>query len=1033
MGGGKTTGSGRSRVRWLAPLLLIGVLALVIGGTQFWLSDAAEEQRLRRLPLPELERRAEAGQLDFRGAFVLASRLMDAGRLAEAEPLLRKLIEADRDHAEAYAKLGTLLARTGRQSEAFQVLTLAVNRLPDRVEPHLALADLYLSRHAWPQAIRELQAALRLDSSRDAAWYQLSSCYDELAQPARAQEAIERATRLAPKNDTYRVDLARLLWKQGDLNAARSHLRQALALNPTSVPAHYTLGEVLLSQPGATPADVDTAEAHLRKALRIAPGYPPARYQLGLAAMRRERWAEAAAEFEAALRIAPEFDEALFNLARAYDRLGRSADAERARRRHAQLSAREQQILDLRTRIGFGAEDPALYFRLARAYRDAGQIDRAYETYVSGLQRAPNDAAARAELAALAKYRPHPPAPGETRPHPPAPEGGRPHPPAPSPNSGRGGATATSNTGTPLPALGEGPGVRAVPHEGQAVRADPSQEPRAKSPEREQREPRARATRAPSASNASPKRERSEPLFTDITASAGIRFRYGFGGKSPLDLLEITAGGAGLLDVDGDGWLDLLLVGQQRCALYRNNRNGAFQEITPASGLPTAPPSPGGVWMGCAAGDIDDDGRVDLFLSGYPRGALYRNRGNGSFVEISRSSGIRPTGWTSSAAFADVDRDGRLDLYVGRYVRWGGKSLRYCVFDGVKTACGPEMYEPDQGTFYRNAGGGRFVDATRAFGLADTQGKTLGVGFADFNDDGWPDLYLANDQMPCDLYTNEKGRRLRNVSLASGTAFSRDGVRQGGMGVDWGDFDGDGRLDLFVTTFYQQPKSLYRNEGRGLFSEVSDRAGLLPPTLPYVAFGTRFFDLDNDGLLDLFIANGHVRDNPERLDPGVSYPQPMQLFRNTGGGRFEDLSRRAGPAFEKPIVGRAAAFGDIDNDGDTDLLVVDAAGAPLLLRNEVGNRHRWLTVRVVTGSPTSPSRPLRDAIGAHLTLWTDGRRQIAEVMPGASYLATNDPRVHFGLGGADRVDRLKIRWPDGRTEEHRNIAANQFLTLRQTR
>jgi hypothetical protein len=509
------------------------------------------------------------------------------------------------------------------------------------------------------------------------------------------------------------------------------------------------------------------------------------------------------------------------------------------------------------------------------------------------------------------------------------------------------------------------------------------------------------------------------PLFTDVAREAGIDFRYGFGGRGPLDLREVSAGGAGVLDADGDGWLDVLLVGQQRCALYRNGHDGTFVDVTRRAGLTAE-----GAWMGCAAGDVDDDGKVDLLLTGSDCVALYRNRGDGTFVNITQRAGLRPGGWMSSAAFADVDRDGRLDLYIGRYLRWHAGVTRFCVVEGVQTACGPEMYDPERGSLYLNTGGGRFVEATARFGLQETHGKTWGVCFGDYNDDGWPDLYLANDEMPCDLYQNLGGKRYRNVGLPSGTAFSRDGVRQGGMGVDWGDFDGDGRLDLFVATFYQQPKSLYHNDGGGLFTDVSDEAGITVATRPYVAFGARFFDFDNDGRRDLFIANGHVRDNPERVDPAIHYRQPMQLFRNEGpAAGFRDLSAEAGPAFAHPIVGRAAAFGDLDNDGDVDLLVVDADGPPLLLRNEVGNRQHWLTVRAQTGAGK------RDAIGARIAVTAGGQRQVAEVTPGASFLATNDPRVHFGLGAAARVERLEIRWPGGHTEERRDFPVNQFVTI----
>jgi hypothetical protein len=432
--------------------------------------------------------------------------------------------------------------------------------------------------------------------------------------------------------------------------------------------------------------------------------------------------------------------------------------------------------------------------------------------------------------------------------------------------------------------------------------------------------------------------------------------------------------------------------------------------------------------MGCAAADWDNDGFVDLFLAGYRGSRLYRNRGNGTFEDVTQAMGVNPPGWAAGAAFGDVDRDGRLDLYVGRYARFDEHTIRFCTIDGVKMACGPEMYDPERGFFYHNEGG-RFREATTEFGLGDAHGKTWGVCFGDMNDDGWPDLYLANDQVPCDLYENQHGH-FRNIGLESGTAFSRDGIRQGGMGVDWGDYDNDGRLDLFVTTFFEQPKSLYHNDGGGRFTEVGNIAGVAGTTLPYVAFGTRFFDYDNDGWLDLFIANGHIRDHPEKIDPAVHFAQPMQLFHSepmpgAAGRSFRDLAPTAGPAFQRPIVGRAAAFGDFDNDGDIDVLVVDAQGAPLLLRNDVGNRQHWLTVRVVGKNGRS------DALGARVTITIAGQRRVAEVNPGASYFATNDPRVHFGLGTATKVERLEVRWPDGHTERQSDVAADQFLTLRE--
>lgn len=380
--------------------LCLFALSLCLLCLRLWYSDAAEEWRLRQLPLAALERRAAAGQADFHTALVLGERLTDAGRYEEAERTFRKLIEAGPENWLAYTRLGTLLAHTGRQSEAFQVLMIPVSRSPGLAEAHLALGDLYLSRQVYPQSIRELETALRLDPSRDAAWYQLSQCYDALAQPTRARHALERAMRCNPRSDQYPVELARLLRKAGQPDAARSLLTRALTLNPASAPAHYTQGEMLAERPAR--AGMQAAAAEFRTTLRAAPGYPPAHYQLGLLAMRQDNWAAAAAELEAALQVAPAFEEAAFNLARAYDRLGRPADARRERALFVRLSKQEQQILDLRARIGFGGDDPVTYLRLARAYRAAGELDRAYETLLSALQRFPRDPAAQAEIRAVA-------------------------------------------------------------------------------------------------------------------------------------------------------------------------------------------------------------------------------------------------------------------------------------------------------------------------------------------------------------------------------------------------------------------------------------------------------------------------------------------------------------------------------------------------------------------------------------------------------------------------------------------------------
>ncbi len=392
----KAGGNGRGRfVLFLLPFAISLLIAL-----RLWFSAPAEEWRLQREPLTALQRRVAAGQADFRAAQVLGDRLMEAGRFADAEPVYRRLIGADSENWGAYARLGTLLTRTGRQSEAFQVLQIPVNRRPEFGEGRRAMADLYLSRQAYLPAIRELQAVTQLEPRQAEPWFHLYQCYDALSQPSHTRQTLEEAVRRAPRDDGYQVELARLLRKQGQTAAAEAHLRQALALNPDSAPAHYTLGETLAAHPGA--GDMEGATAEFRTVLRHAPDYPPAYYQLGLLAGRRGDWPAAAAEFRAALRVAPEFKEAVFQLARAEDRLGQAAAARQHRSLFVRLTEQEQQILDLRTRLGFGGGDSATYLRLARAYRAAGDLDRAYETLVAALQRAPTHPVLRAEMRAVA-------------------------------------------------------------------------------------------------------------------------------------------------------------------------------------------------------------------------------------------------------------------------------------------------------------------------------------------------------------------------------------------------------------------------------------------------------------------------------------------------------------------------------------------------------------------------------------------------------------------------------------------------------
>lgn len=550
--------------------------------------------------------------------------------------------------------------------------------------------------------------------------------------------------------------------------------------------------------------------------------------------------------------------------------------------------------------------------------------------------------------------------------------------------------------------------------------------------------------------------------FREVTRAAGIDFAPGHGGKHPLTILETAGCGGAFLDYDQDGWLDVFLVGQPSrapgpaCALYRNRGDGTFTDVTRAAGLDRS-----ATWMGCAVGDYDNDGYPDLLLTGYGTLALFHNEPGGSsspagqapgsagsrpaalrtagtaaarvesrrFVDVTQRMGLRAaaTDWFTSAGWADVDRDGYLDLYVARYVRFDPHTPQYCSLGldaqghPVQGSCGPELYAAERGVFYHNRKGQRFEEATARFGLDAARGKGFGVAFGDFNGDGWPDLYLANDRTPGDLFQNHAGRRFTRVGAELGIAYSGDGRPQAGMGVDWGDYDNDGRLDLIVTTFFQERKSLYHNEGPAGFREVSDEAGLAP-AIRYVGWGSRWVDADNDALLDWVVANGHAVDNMDQVDPAQPYPQPAQLFHHEGE-LFREIGAQACPALARPIAGRGVAVGDFDNDGRADLLVTNAEGEPLLLHNESAPSHHWLRV-TLTGR-----RSNRGAVGARVWLTAGPVTQMREVTTGGSYLSASDPRLLFGLGSAARTTRLRVRWPGGAVTTLTDLAADRPVTL----
>jgi len=501
----------------------------------------------------------------------------------------------------------------------------------------------------------------------------------------------------------------------------------------------------------------------------------------------------------------------------------------------------------------------------------------------------------------------------------------------------------------------------------------------------------------------------------------GLYLRWGRQNKPPRNILDTAAGGGGFIDYDQDGLLDILLLGK-RVALFHNEGTGRFREVSDNSGITVA-----GDLMGCAVGDFDSDGYPDLFITGYGIAKLYRNeKGRGTFKDVTTHAGVGPSSryeWASSAGFADLDGDGLLDLVVCHYVQFTPKTRQLCAYPGAEggTACPPFYYEPQKIKVYRNRGGGKFQEVTRRFPKGN--GNNLGLGFADFDNDGRMDFYVANDALPGDLYHNLGHWQFANIGEESGTAYNQHGGTQAGMGVDWGDYDRDGQLDLLVTTFQNEPRSLYRNVGGGLFTYASYEAGIGDATLSRLGFGVTFLDYDNDGFLDLLFANGHVQDAIHTIHPPATYAQTMQLFRNMGNGTFTEVSKEGGPAFTKPIVGRALATGDYDNDGRMDALVMDLEGSPLLLHNEYTAENHWLGIRLLTQNGK------RDAIGARVTLETTTGQYVAEAQTCRSYLSACDPRVHFGLGRTTVVKRLRIRWPSGKTSVIDNPPRDQYITV----
>lgn len=534
--------------------------------------------------------------------------------------------------------------------------------------------------------------------------------------------------------------------------------------------------------------------------------------------------------------------------------------------------------------------------------------------------------------------------------------------------------------------------------------------------------------------------------FTDVTDLSGLgTFRHVGGSLEKRYILETTSSGVALFDYDRDGWLDVYLVNggnlqmlrEQKLAathkLFRNRRDGRFEDVTTKAGV-----GGNGAWgQGVAVADVDNDGWDDLYVTNFGPNILYRNNGDGTFTDVTRKAGVADPRYSTGAAFGDYDGDGDLDLFVANYVELDLNNLpehggtnpigaNFCMFRGVPVMCGPRGLKGAGDTLYQNNGDGTFTDVSRKAGVDDAKGY---YGFqpvwCDFDNDGDLDLYVANDSTPNYFYQNNGDGTFKEIGYPSGTAVNEEGREQAGMGVALGDYDGDGLMDIYVTNFSDDTNTLYHNEGRNQFTDVTYPSGHGETTLASLGWGTAFFDFDNDGDLDLFAANGHVYPQVDKHDFGTSYKQRNLLFENVGRGRFVEVGRQAGPGLSLIKCSRGAAFGDIDNDGDVDIVINNIDDTPTVLRNDGGNKNNWLTLNLVGAKMN------RRAVNARVRLRIGQRWQMAEVFSGSSYLSQNDFRLHFGLGAASTVDEIEIRWPNGTRSNLRDVKPNQLLNVKQ--
>jgi enediyne biosynthesis protein E4 len=532
------------------------------------------------------------------------------------------------------------------------------------------------------------------------------------------------------------------------------------------------------------------------------------------------------------------------------------------------------------------------------------------------------------------------------------------------------------------------------------------------------------------------------PAFADVTEKSRVRFKHQASPTSEKYLPEAMGAGVAMFDYDNDGYLDLFFVNgalirdpMPRGArpdksdprfwnrLYRNNRDGTFTDVTEKAGLQ------GQLYgMGVATGDYDNDGNVDLLVTNLGGNTLYHNNGDGSFTDVTVRAGVAGSGWCTGACFVDYDRDGRLDLIVARYLEWDFAANVYCGLHraGYRDYCHPDQFKAVPHLVYHNNGDGTFTDVSKPCGVGSSPGKGLGIAVNDFDGNGWPDVFVANDSFPEQLFRNNGDGTFTEVALAAGLAYDQNGKVFAGMGADFADYNNDGWPDVFVNALANQKYALFRNR-KGIFEDVTDLSGMGGITMQHSGWGAKLVDYDNDGQLDLFVAQGHVMDNIELTDPGLHYREPLLLLKNTSG-HFRDVSRESGPIFQVPLSARGAAFGDLDNDGLIDVAVNCNNGQAIILRNQNDAASHWLLLNLV-GSKSN-----RDAIGARIRLVPDqGVELYGFVSSAGSYLSSSDKRAHFGLGSSTRARLIEITWPSGIVQRLDSIAADQILTVHEPR